>query len=164
MYRCFFAILVLLVVTSCSLDPCLTKGQYVNAYNTFHEKVSEEHTDFSRSDWREKDDQMDHFIEHCYKKYEDKLTDSEKKEIWVDYFKYKFHRHGRTFLSAIEDDVEEFSLNIEAELEDIFDNPEEDVELILKELYGDDVKEALDEFVDGIGTLAESIKEWIDSK
>ena len=164
MNKILFFFLAIFLFNACTLDPCLTKGQFVNGFNTFTEKVSEDHKEFSIKDWEAKDLRMDEFVGSCYEKHEEKLTDDEKQDFWLKYFKYKYYRHGRKFLSAIEADVEEFSLDIEDELEDLFDNPEEDFKRILNELYGDDLEKAIDDFVDGIGDLADKIKEWLDKE
>ena len=164
MNKLLFFCLAIFLMNACTIDPCLTKGQFVNGYNTFSDKVSENYKEFSAKDWESKDLQMDQFISSCYEKHGQKLTDEEKQDFWLKYFKYKYYRHGRKFLSAIEADVKEFSLDIEDELEDLFDNPEEDFKKILTELYGDDLENAIDDFVKGIGDLADKLKEWLDKK
>lgn len=153
-------LVVTLLIGSCTIDPCMTKGQFIKGYEMFTDKVTENYKDYSKKEWAENDEKMAQFIDECYKKHEEQLTDDEKEDFWIKYFKYKFYRHGKNLLKAIESDVKEFSLEIDEELENLFDNPEEDIKKLLNELYGDDVKEALDDFVDGISELADKIKEW----
>ena len=152
----------LLVASSCTINPCLTKGQFINGYNSFTDQVSEKYEDLSEKQWESRDKQMESFVNYCYKKHEEKLEADEKKSFWVKYFKYKFQRHGKDLFKAIESDAKEYSIEIENELENLFDNPEEDVKLILREMYGDDLNEAVDEFVKGIEDLADMFKKWLE--
>ncbi len=154
--------LIVIMASACTIDPCLTKGQFLNAYNNFTDKVSDAHEDFSKQEWEEKDEEMDHFVDQCYQKYEDKLSDEEKKDFWIKYFKYKYDRHGRSVLRAIEADMREFGLEIDEELDQLFDNPEEDLKDIFREVYGDDIEKALDDFKRGIEDISEKIKAWLE--
>ena len=155
---------LIFLISSCTIDPCLTKGQFVRGYETMTSKVEKDYKGYTSKDWEKKDELMDKFIGECYEKHEEDLTSDEKKDIWINYFKYKFHRHGKNVLAAIEEDAKEFSLEIDEELEGLFDNPEEDVKRILSEIYGDDIDKAIDDFVKGIEDIAEKIKEWLEQK
>lgn len=165
MNKLFFAFaLIALLASSCTIDPCLTKGQFLNGYNTFTEKVSKEHKDYSKSDWKEKDKQMDQFVGECYEKFSEKLTSEEKKKFWIKYFKYKFDRHGRSVIREIQRDMEEFELDLDDDLEEIFQDAGGEIEDIFKEVYGDDIEKALDEFKQGIEDFSNLIKEWLEDK
>ena len=154
-------VLILILASSCTIDPCMTKGQFINGYETFTDKISDKHDDYSKSDWEEHDEQMDQFVDVCYKKFEEKLTDEEKKDFWIKYFKYKYDRHGRNVLKAIEKDVENFTIEMDKELTNLFDNPEQDLKELFKEVYGDDIEQAIDDFKRGIDDLTDKIKEWL---
>lgn len=154
--------LIAIFASACTIDPCMTKGQFINGYETFTEKVSENHEDYSKKTWEEKDEQMDQFVDQCYQKFEEKLSDEEKKDFWVKYFKYKYDRHGRSVLKAIEADMREFEIEIDEQIEDLFDNPEEDLKDIFREVYGDDIEKALDDFKRGIEDISDKIKEWLE--
>ncbi|GLR18628.1 hypothetical protein GCM10007940_32440 [Portibacter lacus] len=140
----------------------MTKGQFVKGYETFTDKVSANHEDYSKADWKAKDDQMDNFVDQCYPKHESNLTDEEKKTFWIKYFKYKYDRHGRNVLKAIELDVKKFEIEMDQAMEDLFDDPDEDLEQIFKEVYGDDIEKALDDFQKGINDISNKIKEWLE--
>jgi len=139
----------------------MTKGQFMNAYASFTETVSENHESYSEEKWEDKDQEMDHFIEGCYQKYDEKFTDDEKKDFWIKYFKYKYDRHGRSVLRAIEADMRDFDLAIDEHIEDLFDNPEEDLKDIFREVYGDDLEKVIDEFQQGLDEFSKKLKEWL---
>lgn len=160
----FIAILITLGISSCNIDPCFTKSFFIQQYEKTTEEVFDNYKDYSDKDWEKKDEKMDVFVGQCYEQNEEKMTDEEKKDFWINYFKYKYYRHGRKVLSAIEADAKEFSIEIDEELEDLFDNPEEDVKKILNELYGDDINKAIDDFVKGINDIADKLKEWLDEE
>ncbi len=65
---------ILVLASSCTIDPCMTKGQFIKGYETFTDKVSDKHDDYSKSDWEGQDEQMDQFVDACYKKFEEKFT------------------------------------------------------------------------------------------
>lgn len=162
MYKKFlFIAATLFVAASCTIDPCMTKGQFLNGYETFTDKISDKRQSYSSSDWEGHDEQMDQFVDVCYKKFEEKLTDEEKKDFWIKYFKYKYNRHGRNVLKAIEKDAEQFTLEMDEEISKLFDNPEQDLKDVFKEVYGDDIEKAIDDFKRGIDDLSEKIKEWL---
>lgn len=164
MNKLFLFFAAALVFNACTIDPCLTKGQFLKGYEMLTDKVAEDYKSISDKEWMENDEKMVQFIDECYKKHESKLTEDEKKDFWIKYFKYKFYRHGKNFLKAVETDVKDYSLDLEEELEDLFDNPEEDLKKILNELYGGDVKEVIDDFVEGINELADKLKEWLEKE
>ncbi len=154
--------LVVIFASACTIDPCMTKGQFVNSYEIFTDKVAEKHEDYSKSEWKKMDEQMDNFVEVCYKKYEEKLTDEEKKDFLIKYFTYKYNRHGRNVLRAIESDMREFQLEFDEQIEDLFDDPEQDLKDLFREVYGDDIEDAIDDFKEGIEDLSDKIKEWLE--
>ena len=154
--------LIAIFASACTIDPCLTKGQFVNGYETFTGKVAKNHEDYSKSDWEKKDEQMDKFVGECYEQHAEKLTSEEKKKFWIKYFKYKFDRHGRNVMRAIQSDMEEFDLELNEDLEDIFDDVDGDLEDIFKEVYGEDIEKALDDFKKGIEDFSDKIKEWLE--
>lgn len=164
MKKLFAFAIIALLAAACSVNPCFTKDQFVAGSQAFFNKVEKNHESYSEKEWKDKDATMDQFVSECYEKFSEKMTEDEKEDFWIDYFKYKYYRHGKNVLRAIELDIEKYALEIDAELEDLFDNPEKDIKKILNELYGDDLNEAIDDFVDGINDLAKKLKEWLDEE
>lgn len=160
----FFLLIIGMTITSCNIDPCINKSFFIQQFESTTAEVFENHKSYNDKEWEKKDEKMDAYVGDCYVKFEEKLSSEEKKEFWVKYFKYKYYRHGKNVLKAIEEDAKTFSIEMDKELEELFDNPEQDVKLILRELYGEDLNETIDEFVKGIQNLGEKLKEWLNEK
>ncbi len=159
-----FCLTLAAIASSCTIDPCLTKGLFISGYQKFNEEVFEHYKNYSQKDWEAKDAKMDKFIDGCYKNFSNDLTSDEKKDFWIKYFKYKYYRHGRKVLSAIEDDANKFSLEIDEEIQVLFEDPEKDIKKILNEIYGDEIDKAIDDFVEGIKSIGDRIKEFLEKE
>ncbi len=88
----FLATSVLILFTGCSFDECSSKKMFLKSFDNFIEDITENHSDFTKEDWKVKDEKFKKFSEECYKKFESKLTDEERQQYFNNALQYTIYR------------------------------------------------------------------------
>lgn len=117
---------------------------------------------YNASDWESKDKKVQNFVNNCYKELSSDMTSDEKVQFWTKYVKYMLVRHTKSAFKAIE--IEDESSDV-----DIFDEisisiEEADLEKLLKEMYGDDLENAVDDVLKEINKWGDQLKNWLNTK
>lgn len=147
---------------SCKPEPCLTKKGFLYSFENFIDKVDEDYKTYEAKDWDKKDERFSEFVGTCYEKFEDKLSEAEKKDFWMQYLNYKVKRYGKGFFSDLSTESAEVTQELEEQIKKVLENPEENIKSLIKEVYGDDVDEAIDNTIKEISKFGDRLKEWLD--
>ena len=153
---------MLLSVQSCNIDACINKSYFVATYNNFMKDLEKNHENYTEADWKSKDSKIEQFVNDCYPELKMSLTGEEKTNFWTKYVKYIIIRHGSGALTEIERADQASTIDIYDEIIESVD--EVDLQNMLKEMYGEDIEEAVDEVLNQINNWGEKLKNWLKTK
>ncbi len=147
---------IIFLFSNCTFDECTSKTLYIVSFENFIDKVQNNYDDFTEKDWEKADAKFEKLTEECYDKFENKLTERDKKKIVKYGIKYSFYRIRSEIsmnLNIDNDDVDDFLDNID-ELVD----KEKDVTKILDKIKNDkNFKKAAKDFQSGLKNLGKGI-------
>ena len=147
---------IILLFGNCTFDECTSKTLYIVSFENFIDKVQNNYEDFTKEDWKKADAKFEKLTEECYDKFENKLTQRDKKKIVKYGIKYSFYRirsHIPLDFDINNDDVNNFLDNVD-ELVD----KEKDVSKILDKIKNDkNFKKAAKDFKSGLENLGKGI-------
>ena len=124
--------------------------------------LEKNHEKYSESDWESKDSKIEQFVNECYPELKMSLTGEEKMNFWTKYVKYMIIRHGSKALKEIE--IADKSSDVDIYDEIIESVEDADLELMLKEMYGEDIEEAVDEVLNQINNWGDKLKDWLKTR
>ena len=157
-------LVLVFLLQSCSLDPCSSKRFFIYSHEKLIEGVKERADDFTEKDWERKEAKMDQMASECYPKHSAEMTNDERKNFWIDYIHFNIKRHGSNFWRELEKDSQEWPDEMGEDLGVVLDNPEQDLKKLLKEVYGEDLNNAIDEVLGEFEKLGNKLKEWLGDK
>ncbi|HEB61991.1 MAG TPA: hypothetical protein ENI82_02460 [Bacteroidetes bacterium] len=147
---------IIFLFSNCTFDECTSKTLYIVSFENFIDKVENNYDEFTSKDWEKADAKFEKLTEECYDKFENKLTDRDKKKIVKYGIKYSFYRirSGLSLdLNIDNDDVDDFLDNIDK----VVDN-EKDVTKILDKIKNDkNFKKAAKDFKNGLKNLGKGL-------
>jgi polyhydroxyalkanoate synthesis regulator phasin len=85
------------------------------------EKTDDLELEISNESWEKYDETFEHYVEECYEKFEEDLTEKEKKRFWIGSLKYYAARYGDGLLRELEKDDGEYAEKVKQNLEEIFE-------------------------------------------
>jgi DNA-binding ferritin-like protein (Dps family) len=124
--------------------------------------LEKNHENYTEADWKSKDSKIEQFVNDCYPELKMSLTGEEKMNFWTKYVKYMIIRHGSGALKEIERADQASTVDIYDEIIESVD--EVDLQNMLKEMYGEDIEEAVDEVLNQINNWGEKLKNWLKTK
>ena len=161
MNRFIVLALLALAFSSCNLEPCINKTYFLGTYENFIESVKDESENYSESDWDSKDDKMRGFVDDCYKAHKNAMSAEDKTLFWTKSIEYMLIRYKAEVISAIRDEDEisevEISEEISKSIKDL------NIKKLIKDTYGDDIEQSIDEFINQMEDWAEELKKWLRS-
>ncbi len=86
------AISVSILFAGCTFNECSSKKMFLKSFDNFIEDIKENHSDFTKEDWKVRDEKFKKLSEECFKKFEAKLTEEERKEYFKNAVGYTFYR------------------------------------------------------------------------
>ena len=147
---------VIFLFSNCTFDECTSKTLYIVSFENFIDKIQNHYDEYTKEDWEKADKKFEKLTEECYDKFEDKLTDRDKKKIVKYGIKYSFYRIRSEFsisLNVDDDDVDNFLDNIDQVVD-----KEKDVTKILDKIKNDkNFKKAAKDFKSGLENLGKGI-------
>lgn len=156
-----FVLLTLLLasVQSCKMDTCFTKSYFISSYQGFMKDLNANYRSYSKKDWESKDGKMQNFVDDCYANYDSKMTTQEKVDFWQAYLTYMIKRHGSSALLKIKEADKTSVVNIFDELENTLKDI--DMKKLLKDNFGNNIEDAVDDVLKEINNWGDQIKDWL---
>jgi hypothetical protein len=151
-----------ILLNACQLDPCSSKRFFIYNHDKIIESVKERAGEFTEDDWVRKEAKMDQMAHDCYPAFAAEMTNEEKKNFWMDYLHFNIKRHGRNFFRELEKDAETWPDDMADDLGVVLENPENDIKKFMKEVYGEDIENTIDELITGFEKIGEQIKDWLN--
>lgn len=108
------------------------------------------------------DEDVEHLVEECYRKYEDDLTKKENREFWGDVSKYYLSRHGLSAFERLGRDLEDMGEDLGESLEDWLEDGAERLENWFDEFEEkdyEDLKIRLEGEFDSFGEMLDALIE-----
>ena len=154
----------IIIFSQCMLDECYSKKTFLKNYNTFIDDVSDNYKDFTEKDWKNSDEKLKKYIDECFDKHEDDLTEDEKAEVWAKSLKYYFKQYGFNIKKFLEEDSNELAQNFKKEFEKITNYSSEDFEKVFKEVFKDDLSSLIDSALEGLEEFGNQLKEELEKE
>lgn len=149
----------MLILQSCQVQSCgINKKMFLDRYHAFVEKADGLELEISHEKWEEYDETFEHFVEVCYEKYEDELTEKEKKRFWIGSLKYYATRYGDGLLHELEKDDGEYAEKVKQNLEEIFEETGQKVEDFFNKNEAE-IEALVDQISNDIEAWAEKLQE-----
>ena len=148
--------LIAIIILMASLFSCstpLTKESYVEKFESFIEKISNEHSSFTKRDWQKADEKFDKFDNEWYKKFEEELTWKEYltvKKLKTQYYYYSGKESAKTYWNKyLKDDYTELRKELEYYIENDMD---EDVDAVMDQakILGDSAMIIVEDIIEEI--------------
>lgn len=145
----------LAVATAGMLHGCTTiqcgsgKAQFLDNYNRFMEEALEK--DFSVADkrWHAYDERLETYILDCYPSFSEDLTFADRQSVLSQAVSYYYIRYGSHMIKELQNEDNEVSVALMAELEEVWSDPK----ALFREVVGEDWDEMVNEFL-------EDLDEW----
>ena len=155
-----FIIGFLLITTtfSCMLNPCPSAEKMQESMTKLVVEANQTAEKQERANWQMLDSRFDHLISECYDQYKDELTLEDKKSFWLNGIRYYKYRYGTRWYEKLDDPNDPLAQRLEQEIGDTLESSAENVLQFVKEVYGDELKEGIDEVVKEIEKLGEELK------
>lgn len=146
---------------SCNLEPCISKSYFLGTYKNFIKSINEESKHYSESDWKSKDSKIENFVSDCYPAHKKEMTGEERANFWSSYFQYMLKRHGSSVLEAIKEQDDDSITNIYDEMVENVKNL--DIKKVIRDNYGNEIEETIDEISDQIKNIGNQLKDWLNT-
>ena len=157
------ALIALFLTQSCTVQTqCGTKESFITNYDKFINDLRQHHDEISDNHWDSVEKEFKLYVDECYPKHKVQMTTSEKLEFWkntLSYGLYKGSQDGDLTL-----DFDNVDIDISDELDNISIESKEELERFIKEEFGTDIEDAVDDLVDGIKEIGDEIKSWLKEK
>ena len=144
--------------SSCVLDPCPTSDKMIESMQTLVLDASKKADSRAQVNWKSLDSRFQKLITDCYDLHKEQLSFNDKKEYWLDGIRYYKHRYGENWYEKLDDPNDLLSKRLEEEIGKTLESSAENVVDFIKEVYGDEIKEGIDEVVNEIEKLGEELK------
>ena len=152
------------VFSNCMVDECASKKLFVKNFDSFIEEVSENHKEYSEKDWEKKDEKLNKYMDECYEKHEEDLTDKEKKEFWAKTVRYYIKKYGFNFQKFLDGEDNEITERFQEELNKLQDFSSEDFQEIFREVFKDDLSDLIDNALEGLEDIGNQLKEELNKE
>lgn len=154
------AFIACILGTSCTVQThCGSKELFITNYDKFIGDLKTYHESLSESSWESIDAEFKLYVDECYPKYKKSLTTSEKLEFWKNTLSYGLYKGSQDGDLSLH--FENVNLNVSDEFDNISIESKEELERFIKEEFGTDIEEAIDDVVDGIKEIGDEIKSWL---
>ncbi len=147
---CFAFVCAMLVLTSCSNDPCgNNKDAFLKNFNALVDKVEAIEYDAKNAKWEGYNEEFKRMVDECYKIHEDDLTRREEKDfgkkVAVYYLKtfkdqVKFEEYAAEFGKLMDDNLDGLSDKISTSIKDLdidINLNDQEIEELFEELGSD---------------------------
>lgn len=158
----FFSISIVLIVSACNMNSCINKSYFISTFDRFIEDTQEKNKQYSEKDWESKDAKIKHFVDDCYASFSEDMTGKEKTNFWTKYVQYMITRYGIKTMKEIDKADDASVVEIYEEISEYMEDM--DLEKLLKDVYGDDLEEAVDDVLKEINKWGDQLKDWLESK
>lgn len=92
MKKTMYLLLVITMLSSCDMMPCLTKESFISSSNDTFAEFKEDKVKLSDVQWLEIDNKMESYLSDCYPKYVEELSSEELKIFWLNTSQYFIKR------------------------------------------------------------------------
>jgi len=145
-------------LSSCVIDPCPNKEKMIESMEQLVIDAAKKAPSGPVGNWSRMDGRFNKLVTECYDLHNEGLSISTKKEFWLNGIRYYKHRYGENWYEKLDDPDDILSKRLEAEIGDTIESSAENVIDFIKEVYGDEIKEGIDEVVDELEKLGEELK------
>ncbi|MDX1407139.1 MAG: DUF6565 domain-containing protein [Saprospiraceae bacterium] len=136
---------------ACQSNPCgLSKNKFLDNYEKFVDDVADLELSSDAKAWKKYDDRFEQFTDECYPRFEDKLSNREKRAFAGHTVEYMVNRYGVSFFRGLENDEE-----LEEDLREIGESIGR-----YAEKMGDEFSKAINDLVNEIDR--EALEEAVD--
>ncbi|MEO0472031.1 MAG: hypothetical protein AAF206_20555 [Bacteroidota bacterium] len=111
-----------------------SKDAYLNEYHSFMEEVNEDYQDYDRDDWKEKNRELETFLNETYPELEEEMSNQEKAKVFSEAVRYYVQQSGDRAIKDLEDNHEIYVEAIEEQSELILELTDEFTNSVLPEL------------------------------
>lgn len=155
-------ILFILCVSSCQLDPCSNKKSFTSSFEKFTDEVSKSNETMQATDWKTWDAKFDKYVSECYVQHKNDMTIEERKQFWINSVKYYYKRHGKSLFTELNNTDDPLASMIKKEMDNVFQDPNESIIAVVKEVFGDDLNSTIDKVVNDVKKLGEELKDLLN--
>lgn len=152
----------MVLLSSCEMNMCINKSYFISTYDRFIEDFEKNNKNYSQEDWNSKQDKMRSFVNDCYASFKDDMTAEERVSFWTKYVEFMIVRFRGDALEEIESEDRKSAVEIYEEVKEAIG--EADFEKIFKEIYGDDIENAVDEVLKELNKWGDQLKDWLNTK
>ncbi len=162
--RTYLLILALgtLILSSCEVSQCINKNYFVTTYDRFIKDFEERHEKYSTEDWTSKEEKMRSFVNDCYTSFGEEMTADEKLSFWTKYVEFMIIRYKAEALQTIESEDKKSEVEIYKEIKQSIGDV--DFQKLFKEIYGDELENAVDDALKELNKWGDRLKEWLNNK
>jgi hypothetical protein len=146
------------VLSNCVIDPCPNKEKMIESMDKLVLDASNKAPSGPGANWTSMDARFNKLVSDCYDLYKEELSINAKKDYWLNGIRYYKHRYGENWYEKLDDPNDILSIRLEKEIGETIESSAENVIDFIKEVYGDDIKEGIDEVVDELEKLGEELK------
>lgn len=151
-----------ILLSSCEVGPCINKNYFITTYDRFIKDFEEGHEKYTSADWESKEEKMSSFVNDCYSSFNEDLTPEEKLSFWTKYVEFMIIRHKGEALQEIESQDRKSEVEIYKEIKESIG--EVDFQKLFKEIYGDDLENAVDDVLKELNKWGDRLKDWLNAK
>lgn len=142
-----------------SLIHCGSKDAFIENYAKFTTDLREHAEKLDDQDWKAIDAEFKMYVDECYPKYKEQLSISEKLNFWKGTLSYVVNKNGHDGNLNIE--LNDVNINLTEEFKDLSIESKKELEKFIKDEFGKDLEDAIDQIVDEIHNLSDELKSWL---
>ncbi len=157
--RIFILLTFLIGFSSCSLEPCGDKDQFITEFKTFVNDFRDQSKTEESIDASSFDRKFEKFTKDCYAHHKEQMEMKERRTFWKDAMIAYFVRHKGEDIDISKENRE--TAYIATELEEVFDGTGKEIEEFVRGFIKEEVPDLIDEAVKGIEKIGEQIKDLI---
>lgn len=154
------ALFLTFAVQSCKIEPCLTKSYFTGSYKNFIKSILKERKNYTEADWQSKEEKMRGFVNDCYQAHKSEMSIEDKTNFWTGYIEFMFARHKASIIKKIQEEDANSSVEIFKELSESVKDL--DLEKMVRETYGKDIEDAIDNVLKEVDKWGAELKKWLN--
>lgn len=134
----------------------------MDSYDRFVEEIKAESADYTEQDWQIKSDRLKTFVDECYPRYKELMSNSEKVNFFVNTIRVSFYQ-GKID-GSVDLNFDDFETDLSEEFNELAESSQQEIEKWIKEELGTTLERVVDEILDGVNKIGNEIKNWLDKK
>ncbi|NNF22739.1 MAG: hypothetical protein HKN67_12415 [Saprospiraceae bacterium] len=150
--------ILIVFISSCTQDPCLTKDQFLKSTDSFFESFNESADALDVQSKADYEKRYEAFVNNCYKKYQEELSIKEKQDFWKKSLNFYLDLYDGKLESLLEEaDEDPFKKYVKGEIEQLIKDSGTEYMNEIAELLGDELPKILESFLGDLEKLGQDL-------